>query len=108
MRQYSEFINEKIDELHQDILNTLDSHILFDEDYIINVRLVSMVDSKRFVIRLYKLKEYYNKDKDLDMQLDQTILKKTIISKWSKDYNKDRLFNLLKDSNFDKYIKYEW
>ena len=107
MRQYSEFINEKIDELHQDILNTLDSHILFDEDYIINVRLASMVESKRFVIRLYKLKEYYNKDKDLDMQLDQTILKKTIISKWSKDYSKDRLLNLFKDSNFDKYIKFK-
>lgn len=107
MRQYSEFINEKIDELHQDILNTLDSHILFDEDYIINVRLVSMVDLKRFVIRLYKLKEYYNKDKDLDMQLDQTVLKKTIISKWSKDYSKDRLLNLFKDSNFDKYIKFK-
>jgi len=104
MKTFINNINDRLLKPHYDIIKKIKGLVSMQYDYKLNYRSLTLNDKVKFVIRLYKLKTYYIVDKDFHQQMDQTILIKSIHTKYSKNFSKEKMNKLIKKYNLDKYL----
>jgi hypothetical protein len=104
MKTFINNIKNKLIKPHIDLIKRLKGLVSMQHNYKLQYRPLHLNEKTKFVIRLYKLKTYYNVNKEFHQQMDQTILIKSIHTKYSKNYNEKKMDELIKKYNLDKYL----
>lgn len=104
MKTFIKNMNKKLIKPHINLIEKIKGLIMSQYDYKLQFRPLSSNDKTKFVIRLYKLKTYYNVNKEFHQQMDQTILIKSIHTKYSKNFNRLKMESLIKKYDLDKYL----